>query len=61
MNIQQWSESSSSEEEYIGMCKCRRKSNVEITNEEVKGKSSEVEEIKIIKCSRKSYVDIINE
>ena len=43
------------------MCKCRRKSNVGITNEEVKGRSSEVEDIKIGKCSRKSYVGIINE
>ena len=43
------------------MRKCRRKSNVEIKNEEVKGKSSETEEIKILKCSRKSHVDIINE
>ena len=43
------------------MRKCRRKSNVEIINEEVKGSSSEVEEIKIHKCSRKIHVDIINE
>ena len=42
------------------MRKCSRKINVEITNEEVKGKISEVEEIKILKCSRKSHVDIIN-
>ena len=35
------------------MRKCRRKSNVEITNEEVKIKSSELEEIKILKRSRK--------
>ena len=43
------------------MRKCRRKSNVDITNEEVKGSSSEVEEIKVRKCSRRSQVDIINE
>ena len=42
------------------MRKCSRKINVEITNEEVKGKISEVEEIKILKCSRKSHVEIIN-
>ena len=43
------------------MHKCRRKSNSEIKNEEVKGKSSELEKIKILKCSRKSHVDIIND
>ena len=43
------------------MRKCSRKSNVEITNEEVKGSSSEVEEIKILKYNRKSHVGIINE
>ena len=43
------------------MRKCRRKINVEITNEEVKGSSNEVEDIKILKCSRKSHVDTINE
>ena len=43
------------------MRKCRRKFNVNIINEEVKGKISEVEDIKILKCRRKSHVDIINE
>ena len=43
------------------MCRCRRKSNDDITNEEVKGSIGEVGEIKIRKCSRKSHVDIINE
>ena len=43
------------------MHKCRRKINVEIKNEEVKGKSSELEEIKILKFSRKIHIDIINE
>ena len=43
------------------MRKCRRKINVEIINEEVKGISSEMEEIKIQKFSKKSHVDIINE
>ena len=43
------------------MSNFRRKSNVEIINEEVKGNISEVEEIKIRKCIRKSHVDIINE
>ena len=33
VDISQWSEASSSEEEDIGMRKCRRKSYVEITNE----------------------------
>ena len=37
MEIPQWSEAISIEEEDIGMRKCRRKSNVENTNEEVKG------------------------
>ena len=60
-NIPQWSEEISSEDEDIGMRKCRRKSNDEIINEEVKGIISEVEEIKMRKCSRKSHVDIINE
>ena len=35
------------------MRKFRRKSNVEIINDKVKGRSSEVEDIKIRKCSRK--------
>ena len=38
-DIPQWSESSSSKEEDIVMRKCRRESNVDFTNEEVKGKS----------------------
>ena len=41
------------------MRKCRRKINVEIINEEMKGSSSEVEDIKICKCRRKSHVGII--
>ena len=45
-NLLQWSKASSSDEEDIGMRKCRRKSKYEITNEESKGKISEVEEIK---------------
>ena len=60
-NITKWIEYRSSKEEDIGMYNFRRKSIVEITNEEVKGSSSEEEEIKIRKCIRKSYVDIINE
>ena len=44
-NIPQRSESNNSKEEDIGMRKCRRKMNVEIINEEVKGSISEVEEI----------------
>ena len=43
------------------MHKSRRKSNVENTNEEVKGKKSEEEEIKIPKCNRKSHVEALNE
>ena len=60
-NIPQLSKAIISKEEYTGMGKCRRKSNAEIKNEEVKGKMSSVEEIKILKCSRKGHVDIINE
>ena len=56
-----WSETSSSEEEYIGMRKCRRKINVGNKNEEVKVKRSEEEEIKIPKCNRKSHVETLNE
>ena len=52
-NIPQWSEASSIEEEEIVICECRRKSNVKIIKEEVKGSISEVEEIKIIKFRRK--------
>ena len=59
--IPQCGEASSSEKEDIGMRKGRRKSNVENTNEEVKGKISEEEEIKIPKCSRKSHVEAVNE
>ena len=43
------------------MCKGRRNSNVENTNEEVKGKSSEEEEIKITKCSRNSHFETVDE
>ena len=56
-----WSEASISEDKDIGMRKGRRKSNVDNTNEEMKGRSSEEEEIKISKCNRKSYVETINE
>ena len=42
------------------MPRCRRKINVENTNDKMKGKISEVEVIKILKCSRKIHVDIIN-
>ena len=42
------------------MYKYRRKSNVDIINEEMKGIISEVEETGIHKCSRRSRVDIIN-
>ena len=59
-DISQWSEVVSSEEEYIGITNCRRKSDVDIINEEVKGSSSEGEDIKICKCRRKSHVDIIS-
>ena len=43
------------------MRKCRRKSSVDIINEEVKGSSSVAEEIKIRRCRRKIHVGIINE
>ena len=46
-------------EERDSTYKCRRKSNVDIINEEVKGISSEEEEIEIRKCRRKSQVDIL--
>ena len=59
--IPQWSEASSSEEEEIGMRKCRIESNVYNTNEELKRKSSVEEEIKIHKCSRKSHIETVNE
>ena len=60
-NIIKLIEASRSEEEEIVMCKHKRKINVKIINENVKGISSEAEGIKIRKCSRKSHVDIINE
>ena len=43
------------------MCKGRQKSNVDNTNEEVKGKICEEEEIKMPKCIRKSHVGTLNE
>ena len=49
------SESRSSEEEYIGMRKGRRKS------EETKESNSEEEDIGIRNCRRKSRIDKINE
>ena len=52
-NIPQWSEASSSEAEDIGMHKCSRKSNVDITNEELKEISSESEEIKYASFAEK--------
>ena len=61
VDIPQWSEASIIEEKYIGMCNCRRKSNVVITNKEFEGESIEVEEIIILKCSRKSHVETVNE
>ena len=51
---------SSSEVEYIKICKCSRKSNVDIINWEMKGSSSEEEEIGIHKFRRRSRVDILN-
>ena len=61
VTIPQWSEAISIEEEDVGICKCRRKFNVDIIHEEVKGISSKMEEIKLRKCSRKNHIDIINE
>ena len=61
VHIPKWGEAISSKEEYIGMRKCWRKINVEIKNEELKGKNSEVEEIKVRTCSRKIHGDTINE
>ena len=52
---------SSSEEEYIGIRRCRRKSRVDIQDEEVKVSSSEEEDIVIRKFRRRSRVDIVNE
>ena len=49
------------EEEYIGIRKGRRKSNVENKNEEVRVKISEEEEIKIPNCIRKIHVETVNE
>ena len=49
----------SSEEEEIGIKKCRRKGCVDIINEEMNGISSEEEDIVICKCRRISRVDII--
>ena len=43
------------------MLKGRRKSYVENTSEEVKGKNSEEKEIKRPKCNRKSHVETVNE
>ena len=56
-----WSEASSSEEEVIGMRKVKRKSNIENTNKDVKGKISEEGDIKIPKCSRKNHVETVKE
>ena len=61
MDTSRWSEASSTEEEYIGMRKGRRKNNVDNKNKEVKGKVSEEEEIKIPKCIRKSHVETVND
>ena len=43
------------------MCKGRRKSNVDHTNKEEKGKISEEEKIKIPNCNRKGHVETVNE
>ena len=43
------------------MRKGRRKSNVQNTKEEAKGKSSEEEQIKIPNCIRKSHVETVDE
>ena len=43
------------------MCKCRRKINVDIINEEVKGSIIEVEGFGKRKCRIKSHVYIIND
>ena len=40
--IPQWSEASISEEEDIGIRKCRRKNNIDIKNDGVNGSSSEL-------------------
>ena len=57
MNIPQWSEASSSEEEDI---KYIRKSHVGTANQEMKGISSEEEEIVIRKCRGRSIIEIMN-
>ena len=46
--------------EEIKICKCRRKSHVDISNEEMERSISEEEDIGIRKCSIISWVDIIN-
>ena len=51
-NIPQWSKTSSSEEEIIGIRKHGRKSNVGIKNEELKGSRGEAEE-KCVSVSEK--------
>ena len=51
------SEASSSEEEYIGMRKGRRKSDCENTNKKLNGKNIEEEEIKSPKCAKKGDVE----
>ena len=61
VDIPQWNGASSSKKEDIGMHLCRGKTNVEIPNEEVKGKSCKLEEIKTPKCSIKSHVETVNE
>ena len=53
-----------SKKQWIGIywnAQVQEKNNVDIKNEEVKGKISEVEEIKILKCRRKSHVETVNE
>ena len=55
------SEVSSSEEEYIGMRKGRRKSDLENTSKELNGSSIEEGDIKSPKCGRKVHVETKNE
>ena len=57
MDIPQWSEVRSSEEEDI---KCIRKTHVETVHEEIKGSSSEEEDIEIRKYRRRIRFEIIN-
>ena len=57
MEIPQWSEAISSEEEEI---KCSRKSYIETVNEEIKGSSSEEEDTGIRKCRERSPVENMN-